>query len=254
MNRTHGLLLAGFGAFAATLLAQLPAAVAIAWLAPAEIRVSGVSGSIWQGRARELTVHGLRLTDTRWALSVSELVRARLGGEVEAGLGGGTLSGHAVFHASGGMHCTACRFEGSTTTLRTLMPTLKAMDGRLSIDLGHLEIEDGWPIRILGTAMLSEVTLPDLPIDTTGEARPSFKIEISADPVPDSGLIEAVIGDAGGPLECSARARLSPPGNFELKGRIKARPDAPGQLVTAVSALGARAPDGSTDLSLSGSF
>lgn len=254
MKRIHGLLLAGLGAFVLTLIAQLPAAVAIGWLAPEGVRTSGVSGSIWHGHAREVTVHGLRLTETSWTLSILELLRARLGARVEARLGEGTLGGNAVFHASGGMHCTDCRFEGTVTTLRALMPTLNAMDGRLGIDLGQLEIEDGWPTRILGTAMLGEVTLPKLSLEATGKARPSFKIDISADPVPDTGLIEAMIVDAGGPVECSVRARLTPPGNYELKGRIRARSGAAEQLASAIAALGARAPDGSTEVSLSGSF
>lgn len=254
MKRTHGLLLTGVGAFAVTLVAQLPAAVAIAWLAPAEVRAGGVSGSAWNGHARELTVHGLRLTDTHWDLSVLELLRMRLGGDVETRFGEDTFSGNMVVRASGGMLCTACRFDGTTATLRRLMPGLKALDGRLSIDVTQLEFADGWPTRVLGVATLSDVTLRNLPIAAPGEARPSFKIEVSADPVPDNGLIEALIGDTGGPLECSARARLSPPGNFQLKGRMKARPGVPEQFATGISALGTRTADGSTELSLSGSF
>ncbi len=254
MKRTHGLLLAGVIAFMVTLVVRLPAAVAIGWFAPAALQVNGASGSVWNGSSRELTVSGLRLTDTQWTLSALDLFRGRLGAEIETRLGDGAMRGSVVLQPSGGIQCNACRFEGTAAALRPLIPSLRTVNGRIDMDLNRLEIEDRWPVRLIGVARLSSVTFDNMGPEVTGGEALAFKVDISADPVPDSGVIEALVSDSGGPLECNARALITPPGNFELKGRVKARPGATKEISAAVSSLGPGAADGSTELSISGSF
>ena len=50
MLRGRGLLLAGVLAMLVALVALFPARVAYHWFAPDAVRVSGIDGSIWQGR------------------------------------------------------------------------------------------------------------------------------------------------------------------------------------------------------------
>jgi hypothetical protein len=77
---------------------------------------------------------------------------------------------------------------------------------------------------------------------------------VNADPVPDDGTIEAIIEDAGGPLQLNARLVIAPPGNFRFSGQATARPGTPPAIASALAAMGPRAADGSTQLELNGSF
>ena len=196
----------------------------------------------------------LRLGETHWALSPLGLLIGRLGGSVETRIGDGTARGSVAVSISGGLACTACSYEGPVASLRPIIPALKGVDGRASIEMAALDISNKWPTRAVGSVKLSNV-----PIGVAGPQagdRPvaAFETTITADPVPESGLIEATIKDAGGPLEVSARLSVTPPGNFEISGRAKARPAAPPEIVNVVAALGPRASDGSTEFSLSGTF
>lgn len=254
MTRSTWLVIAGVSAFLLFIVAGVPASVALRWLGPDVLRLSGVSGSLWRGAAAGANVGKLRLSETQWKLSPLGLLLGRVSGEVETKIGDGTAHGSVAVSLSGGFACTGCSFEGPIASLRPLIPALKAVDGKVSIEMATLEIRNKWPTRAVGSAKLSNV-----PIGVSGQPPRdapvgAFETTLSADPVPDDGAIEATIQDAGGPLELSARLSITRPGNFEFSGRAKARPGAPPEIVNALAALGPKGSDGSTELGLSGTF
>lgn len=254
MTRTARLVAAGSVTFLAFLIAEFPASVAVRWVAPASVRLSGVSGSLWRGAASGADLGGLRLGATQWSLSPLSLFLGRLGGEIVTTVGGGKASGTVSVGFSGDVRCTDCKFEGSIAGLRPLIPAIKALDGTISLEATTLEIRKNWATRAVGSAKLANV-----PLLAPGQAQAdgpvaSFEATVAADPVPDSGLIEASIHDTGGPLELTARLSVKPPGTFEFSGRARARAGAPPVIVNALAALGPKGSDGRTELALSGSF
>ena len=68
MTRASWLATAGAGAFLVFVIAGVPASVALRWLGPDSLRLSGVSGSLWRGSADSADVGRLRLRDTKWTL------------------------------------------------------------------------------------------------------------------------------------------------------------------------------------------
>ena len=173
---------------------------------------------------------------------------------METRIGEGAAQGFITLSRSGDLSCKGCRYEGPVASLRPAIPALKSVNGRLSLELAALEIRKKWPTRAVGSAKLANV-----PLGAAGQPRgdgpvAAFEATLSADPVPDNGLIEATIRDAGGPLELTARLSITPPGNFEFSGRAKARPAAPAEIVNALAVLGPKGSDGSTALGLSGTF
>jgi hypothetical protein len=255
MPRTRLLVLAGAAAFALSLVATVPAATALALLGGDRLRASGAMGTLWSGSAAALEVGAVRLGETHWDVAVTRLLLGRLAADVETRIGDGEFRGALSTGLSGSLACAGCTYEGPIAGLRGLVPSLGRLDGRARLDLATLEVADGWPTRAIGTIKLTNV-----PITVPGAApRPgapsaSFDATVEADPVPEGGLIEVAVQDAGGPLEFSARLAVTPPGNYELAGRAKPRPDAPQDMVNALAVLGPRDADGGTELSMSGSF
>lgn len=249
------LALAGAAAFLLTLIGNVPAGVALGALAGDRLQLTGPAGTLWNGRAAAVQAGGLRLGATSWDLSVLALLTGRLAADVTTRIGDGDLTGAVSVGLSGAMACTDCRYEGPLAGLRGVLPALRTLDGRATVEFTALELRDGWPTRAVGTAKLTRVpmTTPGAP-PRAGAPTADFEATVNADPVPADGLVEVAVQDAGGPVEFTARLAVTPPGNYEMSGRAKARPGAPADMTNALAVLGPRAADGSTELSMSGSF
>ncbi|QOJ31551.1 MAG: type II secretion system protein N [Gammaproteobacteria bacterium] len=251
----HWLVIAGGLAFLVFLLAGVPARVAVRWLAPPAVQFTDLSGTLWRGSVTNAVAGPLRLGPLSWDLSPLALLTGRVRLDIDARLGAGQARGRVDLGAGGRFACSRCSYEGPAASLRGLVPSLQGLAGQLRLDFTSIELRDRWPTRVVGTVALTDVPLrapgsPPLP----GVPTTSFNASVTADPVPEDGQIEAMLQDAGGPLQVTGRLVMTPPGNYQLDARIKARPDAPAQLVNALATLGPRGPDGSTDIGMSGSF
>ncbi len=255
MKRRNGLISAGAAAFLVSFVAGTPASAVVGWIGPDDARLSGVTGTLWRGSALAAKVGRVRLGPTRWSLSPLRLLLGQISAEVESRIGGGDASGSLAVGLSGELSCTACKYDGPAASLRPIFPALKALDGSLQLELANLELRDNWPVRAVGTAKLSKVALALAGAQADSVAPTAdFEATLSADPVPDDGVIEVAIRDAGGPLQLNARLTVTPPGSYEFSGRLKARANAPPELASALTMLGPKTGDGGTELTVSGTF
>lgn len=60
------------------LLISIPATVASQWFAPAQLRLAGVQGSLWNGSAQVVQLEQYQLQQVQWRLQPAGLLRARL--------------------------------------------------------------------------------------------------------------------------------------------------------------------------------
>jgi general secretion pathway protein N len=255
MQRSHWLIVTGAGAFLLFLLALLPARVALGWLLPETSRIAGAYGTLWTGSLAAAEIGTLRLGGTRWRLSPWALFTGRLAGDVETSIGEADAGGAVSIGVGGRLSCTGCRYEGPIAALRTLIPVAQTLGGNVRLDLQALDVREGWPRRIQATAALSGVPIVAAGAVSGPQApRGDFEASVSADPVPEDGTLTVAVKDAGGPLRLEGALRVKPPGAYEFAGRAQARADAPPEFVNALSLLGPRGPDGSTEISVAGSF
>ena len=78
MPQQKRLVILGISTLVIALLVQFPARVAYHWAAPAELSLSGISGSIWQGAAAEGQVNLIYLRNLRWKFSPWSLFVGKL--------------------------------------------------------------------------------------------------------------------------------------------------------------------------------
>lgn len=244
----------GLIVFIVTLVAGIPASVAVGWFAPDAAGFSGTAGTIWRGSAHSIAIGGARLGETSWKLSPIALLRGRLAAKVRTSLGDGVAEGNLAVAITGSIACSACRYQGRIRNLQTLLPALAALDGRADIQFESFEMRDAWPSRVVATVTVHDVALGPPGDSTIESALAAFEAKVDADPVADNAPIEATIADIGGPVEVDGRLVLQPPGSFTFSGRARSRPGAPPAVVSALGVLGPRGSDGSTELSFSGSL
>ena len=213
----------GVGAYLAFTVAFFPASVAYRWFAPAELRLSGVEGTLWSGQAALGSVGEFGLHEIEWELHPWSLLLARLSGQVQTRFSGGFLD-TGVRVGLGGTSFTGLRAATSLETLSLVLPILGTR-GQASVDLSELALRDGWPVGAVGDVRLGELAVP--PLTPTGNAGliPLGNYSVSFGDTPEDG-IAGTFTDQGGPLEVTGSLRLNPNRDYLIEGVVRARPGA----------------------------
>lgn len=250
VSRTQ--LLTGLALLGVFTVILFPARTAVGWFAPADVSVFGVSGTVWEGRARIIRIGNMQLRNSEWDLSILRLFTGRLAGDFKTRWSGGFMEGFGSIGVSGTVSLRDATLSMDISMLDNLMG-VGNIGGQLSARLAELELMDNWPQRLVGTGEVRNLTSAMM-----GQGRPQtlgsigFNFDTSTET--DSEVVTGQLRDTGGPLELSGTLVLTPPGNYELKTRIKARPGAAPALLNNLSFLGAADPDGSRLFQLAGSI
>src|SRR5487761_1182655 len=192
MKRTIGVIVFGVVAFAAIVLARLPAS----WLLPtggARFSCASVDGSLWSGYCSGLTVRGAALGDLTWQLRPARLLLGKVAahidlehppsasaqGDVEIGLGGTVVARNLT-----------ATLPLDPTLLPGVPPTLT---GSLHLDLALARISSKGVVR----ALEGRVEASDL-VDHSGYVTPlgNFAVPFPGGPPQPTGDLQ----DLGGPL------------------------------------------------------
>lgn len=240
------------------LLLLLVVALAVLWTLPAqrawgmvaerfpELVIERMSGTIWDGDARRVQLHGYPLGRLQWQLSAWPLLRSELDLAVE--LSDGTVTGSSQLRAR---RDGWLRLEQLNLTLpaQLLQPVLDvpAVEplGRIEVMAQWLQIEPGRTPMAQGQALWPDAAISGAAQVSLGEVRVDYA------PGGDNQLL-GEISNQGGAIEVL--------GSFELIGReyeaeilLTPRRDDPA-LREGLSYLGAPQPDGSTILRVSGTL
>lgn len=253
MSNRYAWIALGFGAYVAFVLATFPAAAAYRWFAPPELRLSGIEGTLWNGRAAMASAGDLPLSDLRWNLEALPLLTGRAAGRVQARLAEGFVDSRVAASLGG----TIVLRDGQLgTSLESLAATLPIGDvqGQLAVRLERAVLRDGWPVELAGQARLTRLTVPAyLPSDTSASiALGDYEI------VPEEATDESVtvrFRDTGGPLEVAGTVRLDRGLRYQLDAAAAPRANAPPEIVTALDFMaGEPGPDGRRPFELTGSL
>ena len=246
MKRTVTVIVLGVVAFAAIVLARLPAS----WLLPeggADFSCASVDGSIWSGYCGGLRVRGVALGDLAWQLRPARLLLGRLAahidlehppttsaqGDVEMGLGGAII---------------ARNLTASLPLDPTLLPGAPStLSGTLHLDLALAQVTQKGVVRKLK----GRIEASDL-IDRSGYVTPlgNFAVTFPGGTPQPTGDVQ----DLGGPLAVSGKLVLTPQPGYDLSGYVTPRASANQALINAIEFLGSPDAQGRRPFALSGTY
>jgi len=246
MKRTVTLIVLIVVAFAAIVLARLPAS----WVVPtsgAMFSCASVEGSIWSGYCGGLSVRGAALGDLTWRVQPARLFLGRLAahvdlehppttsaqGDVEVTFGGTVLA-----------HDLTASLPLGPGLLPALPPTLT---GTLRADVANAKINSqGVVSRLEG-----RIEAHDL-IDSSGYVTPlgSFAVTFPGGTPQPTGDVQ----DLGGPLAVQGKLVLTPQPGYRLSGYVTPRASAVPALVNALEFLGSPDAQGRRQFALSGTY
>jgi general secretion pathway protein N len=251
INRWSWLAL-GTGAYLAFALSAFPAQTAVSWFAPSEVALAGVGGTLWSGSAASGTIGGLAVRDLRWRLRPWQLLIGRLGASIEAQLADGFIATNVAASATG-VRFSDLRGGSSLAALAGVLP-VRGMTGQASVELSALELENGWPSRVVG-----QLRLRDLQVAPFVATRAQQRLALGDYTVTFTDAAPREIAgrfvDNGGPLEVSGTVVLDAKRAYTLDALIEPRADAPEEIVSGLAIMTSE-PDaeGRRRLTLTGSL
>jgi general secretion pathway protein N len=231
------LLVLGVAGFLIGLLVSAPARL-IAFVLPANVALDGLSGTVWNGSARQLAVDNMAIGKLDWQVTPSSLLRGRLGLEVSIQLPDGALSGKAALGLRGII--TVRDFKGSLPLgyVTTDFPA-GMLDGRISVMIEQAEILDGWPVRIKGVVALGNL-LQNIPKPMPlGTYSATFDGENTGD-----GAVKGVIATRSGPLAVDGELVLGSDRSYSLDASVGETAETPADLKSMLPLTGEKLADG----------
>lgn len=248
----------GAGAYALFLLVTAPASLLTKRLQQQGIVASGMSGTVWKGRAASLQVRGLLAGAVQWELHPSQLLLGRLNVDLDAKRHDGSLAAKVSLQRGGDMTLRDLRASLPIPTLTGFINMsgggmasgmLGGWQGTVQAQLDELAIQKNWPVRIAGRIDATDLIGPARQPTAIG----SYRIEFPSSQ-PAAELQGNITSHPGSPLDVIGVVRLLPDRQYVIDAQVGTRSEAPPSLSKALEYLGPPDDQGRRPLSLAGSI
>lgn len=223
------LIIAGFFTFLLVLIATFPARVAYNWLAPAEIQLSGISGSIWNGTATDGKAGGAYIQNLAWRFRPMALLGGKLAFTASGNPAGGTMNTEVALGLDGNLALSD--FVGSVPLDLVHQSFQEAgIRGDVMMRLDSLVIKDGLPVAAQGTVTVTDFFVPLLSTSEIGDFRADFQTT-------DNGIVGNV-EDMSAVLDVTGTVTLTQNGSYMFIGEVGETPETPRSITDQLRYLG----------------
>jgi general secretion pathway protein N len=243
----------GVGAYLVFTRSTFPAGTAVRWVVPPPAELTGIRGTVWSGSAASGSINGFSVQDVRWNVKPWTLLTGRIGANLEARLADGFLN-TGITASTSRVQFNDVRGGASLATIASMLP-VRGMRGQASVALSSLEIENGWPSKILGELKLAALEItPFVPNGSSSSLVPLGDYAVTFGDAPARSIAARFV-DNGGPLEVAGTLVVNPSREYTFDALIKPRSGASQQLVDGLNVMTAD-PDsnGRRRLTLTGSL
>ena len=246
MKRTWPLVALGIGAFLLFALVTLPASAVLSFFHVSGVTLSGVSGTIWKGRAQAVRSGNVHVGSVEWNLNVLALLTGKLGADVKVTRSDGFAQGSIAVSGSR----VTMRGLNAALPLSALPPNVvQGWTGAATLKLTQLVLDNAWPVAATGTVQVTDLTGPaNRPIPMGG-----YKVVFPDGPAAD-GLQGALSDTGGGPLAVNGTIDIKKDRSYVVKGLVAARPGAPSDMARQLEILGAPDAEGRREFGFEGSL
>ncbi len=234
-------------AFLALLFAQLPARFVLSRAVDPSLGVSfsGITGTVWNGHASEVTHRGKAVGSLDWRLSPWALLRGAK--RLNAQLAGAGFSGSAQLESNGSrvrVENADIHFPATGLASALDVPSLE-FSGDVNVKIDVLELENNLPVELAGQAAWRNAAVSGAAQATLGTLTARFS--------GSNGNITGTLADAGdGALQLSGQFTINPLG-YKANATLRARGENP-QLREALQFIGQPRGDGSVEYNVEGGW
>ena len=239
------LAIVGGAVFVGVGLATLPASLVVDRL-PRDLKVEGVSGTVWNGAADVIRLHGTSLGGFGWSLEPAALLGGELAFHVEVTRADGFVRGRIAARPGGALTGRDVELDLPLTALHP--GATNDWRGTLHGTVQSARLEGGWPVALLGTFRMTGLTPPaaNLPIG-------DYVLEFDGHADTPTQLVGRV-RDLAAPLVVRAQLVIKRDRSYVLQGEVTPRASAPPDVSRAVAFLGAPDAAGRRTFEITGTF
>jgi general secretion pathway protein N len=232
MRRNRLLLAAGVAAFLVFLIALLPATLLLRYL-PVEVRVAGMTGTIWRGTAASVAVRGKPLGSLRWTNRPWRLLLLEVQYRLELQPTDGSLQTIATLGSHGRLELTALQGEFPVTAVAGLIAP-EGWNGRVELDVQRIVIESGFPIAATGIVLVRDLTA----VGPDGSNLGSLELTLGEGAVGSEAIAGRLRDLDGGPMRVRATIELDRDRHYLISGEVAAGPEAGAAVQRSLAFLG----------------
>ena len=235
----------GIATFLVGALLLFPARVAYQWFAPEPVKLSGIEGSVWSGKASSGLVGGIYITNLNWSFKPFALLTGKLAFDTSVNTAAGPLSTGAAVAIGGKVSFTDLV---ASLQLAAVHPSMQAnrIDGTVNIQLSSLILVNGWPTEVEGSIGVGNLVAGAAGPDPLG----NFRADITTD---ESGIV-GLVKDTGAVLDVTGTLQLGDNRSYSLIGLVTANSETPALLNQNLRALGSPDENGAREFRLEGSL
>lgn len=235
----------GVATFLIGTLLMFPARVAYQWFVPEPVRLSGINGSIWNGKASSGLVAGIYFTNLSWSFRPLALLTGHIAFDTSVTTAAGPVRTRAAVGLSGKVSLTD--LVGSLS-LAAIHPSLQAnrIDGTVNIQMQSLVLIDGWPVEAQGSIGVGNLIAGAAGPDPLGNFRAEITTEING--------IVGLVEDAGAVLDVTGTLTLGDDRSYSLVGFVAANSKTPVSINQNLRFLGTPDPNGRRQFRFEGSL
>lgn len=223
------LIIAGLLAFLLVLLITFPARVAYQMFVPAEVQLSGISGSIWNGEATEGIAGGAYLRNLRWKFQPSSILRGNLAYRASADPGAGAMQAVVAVSVDGTLSLTDLNGSVPLDLVHQAFQQ-SGIRGDLTLQFASLSIRDGVPVSADGSVTVTDFHAPVLSASKIGDFRADFATT-------DSG-ITGTVQDMSGVLDVEGTIELLDDRSYVFLGQVAPTAQTPPSITNQLQYLG----------------
>lgn len=237
----------GIAAFALFALVTLPASAVLSFFHPPGVTLSGISGTIWNGRAQAVRAGSLHVGSVEWSLNLLALFTGKLGADVKVTRIDGFAQGSVAFSGSR----VTLRKMNASLPLSALPPNVLrgGWTGTATVRLDQMTLDDAWPVTASGTIEIADLVGPA----TRPAALGGYKV-VFADGAATADGLKGALSDMGGPLAVNGTVDLKKDRSYLLTGLIATRPNAPSDMARSLEILGEPDAQGRRQFSIEGTM
>lgn len=231
--------------FLAGTFLMFPARAAYQWFVPEQIRLSGITGSIWNGKANAGSIAGVYFTNLHWSFKPLSLFRGEIAIDASVNAAGGQISLTAGIGISGEVSMSDLV---ASLSLPDIHPALRAnsIDGMVNVQMESLVLRNGWPAEAEGSIGIGNLAAAAAGPDPLG----NFRVEITT----QDGNIIGLVKDTGAILDVDGTLRLADDRSYSLIGNVAPNGDTPASLNRNLRGLGSPDENGQRQFRLEGAL
>jgi general secretion pathway protein N len=229
MRRRTTLIAAAVAIFILGVVVLFPARVAYRWFAPDSVQLSGISGTVWNGAAREAVAGDVYLGDLRWRFRPQALITGKAGYAIAAEPIAGFVETDVAVAPGGAVHLSDLAARLPVAAMGAAAPLL-GVDGIVTLDFDSLVTRDGLPVEVSGSAEVADLVISGLSRAPLGGYRAVFRTA--------GGIVTADVEDLSGVLDLDGTVELRPDRSYVFAGTVAATNGAPGEVVRQLQYLG----------------